>query len=149
MNNTPALPPAYLFASLSAMVLLHFLVPAYQLTAYPWNAIGLVPLITGAGLNLAADAALKKQATTVKPYETSSVLITTGVYRLSRNPMYLGMSLILLGVALLMGSLTPYTIVPGFIIIIDKAFIRPEEAMLNRLFGEAWTAYAEHVRRWL
>jgi len=131
------------------MVLLHFLVPVYQLTAYPWSAIGLLPLITGAGLNLAADAALKKQGTTVKPYETPSALITTGVYSLSRNPMYLGMSLILIGVALLMGSLTPYTIVPGFIIIIDRAFIRPEEATLNRQFGEAWTAYVERVRRWL
>ncbi|MGB5457967.1 MAG: isoprenylcysteine carboxylmethyltransferase family protein [Gammaproteobacteria bacterium] len=149
MNNTPVLPPAYLFASLSAMVLLHFLVPVYQLTAYPWNAIGLLPLITGAGLNLTADATLKKQGTTVKPFEASSALITTGVYSLSRNPMYLGMSLILIGVALLMGSLTPYTIVPGFIIIIDRAFIRPEEVTLNRQFGEAWTAYVEGVRRWL
>jgi protein-S-isoprenylcysteine O-methyltransferase Ste14 len=145
----PLLPPAYLFASLSAMVLLHFMVPVYQLTSQPWNAVGLIPMITGIVLNLAADAALKRHGTTVKPFEPSTALITSGVYKYSRNPMYLGMILILIGVALLMGSLTPYSIIPVFIIVIDKAFIRPEEDMLDRQFGRAWTEYRDKVRRWL
>ena len=147
--DTPRLPPAYLFAALSAMVLLHFLVPVYQLTPRPWNAIGLIPLITGIVLNLAADALLKKHGTTVKPFENSTVLITSGVYKFSRNPMYLGMILMLIGVALLMGSITPYSIIPVFIIIIDKTFIRTEEDMLDRQFGRAWIAYRDKVRRWL
>jgi protein-S-isoprenylcysteine O-methyltransferase Ste14 len=147
--DTPPLPPAYLFAALSAMVLLHFLVPVYQLTSHPWNAIGLIPLIIGIVLNLAADASLKKHGTTVKPYEPSTTLITSGIYKYSRNPMYLGMIMILIGVALLMGSLTPYSIVLIFIITIDRHFIRPEEEMLNRQFGRAWAEYRNNVRRWL
>ena len=147
--STPPLPPAYLFAALSAMVLLHFLVPVYQLTSHPWNAIGLIPLIAGIVLNLAADAALKKHGTTVKPFEKSTVLITSGVYKFSRNPMYLGMILMLIGVALLMGSIAPYSIIPVFIIIIDKTFIRTEEDSLDRQFGRAWIEYRDNVRRWL
>lgn len=131
------------------MVLLHFLVPVYQLTSHPWNAIGLIPLIAGIVLNLAADAALKKHGTTVKPFEKSTVLITSGVYKFSRNPMYLGMILMLIGVALLMGSIAPYSIIPVFIIIIDKTFIRTEEDSLDRQFGRAWIEYRDNVRRWL
>ena len=149
MNSGPALPPLYLFTSLAAMVLLHFFIPVYEVTPYPLNIIGLIPLALGIILNLAADKALKKHGTTVKPYEESTRLITTGVYQYSRNPMYLGMVLILIGVALLMGSLTPYIIVPGFIVAIEQVFIRAEESMLHEEFGHDWTAYRENVRRWL
>jgi protein-S-isoprenylcysteine O-methyltransferase Ste14 len=63
--------------------------------------------------------------------------------------MYLGMILIMIGVALLMGSLTPYIIIPGFIVAIERVFIRAEESMLYEKFGHDWTAYRENVRRWL
>ncbi len=131
------------------MVLLHLLIPGYQLTPRPWNAIGLLPLLAGIVLNLAADAALKKHGTTVKPFEPSTALITDGIYKYSRNPMYLGMILTLIGVALLMGSLTPYSIIPVFIIIIDRTFVRPEEINLGRQFGRMWIEYQDNVRRWL
>lgn len=143
------MPPLYLFTSLAIMVLLHFFVPVYPVTPYPLNAIGLIPLAMGIALNLAADNALKKHGTTVRPFEESTTLITTGVYKYSRNPMYLGMVLIIIGVALLMGSLSPYIIVPGFIAIIERVFISGEEAMLQQKFGHDWTAYREKVRRWL
>ena len=63
--------------------------------------------------------------------------------------MYLGMILMLIGVALLMGSIAPYSIIPVFIIIIDKTFIRTEEDSLDRQFGRAWIEYRDNVRRWL
>lgn len=149
MNNGPALPPLYLFTSLAIMILLHFFTPFYEVTPYPMNAIGLLPLAIGITLNLAADKALKKHGTTVKPFEQSTTLITTGVYKYSRNPMYLGMVLILIGVALLMGSITPYIIIPGFIVAMERVFIKVEESMLHEKFGHDWTAYRENVRRWL
>jgi protein-S-isoprenylcysteine O-methyltransferase Ste14 len=149
MNHGPALPPLYLFTSLAVMVLLHFFLPVYEITPYPLNAIGLIPLALGIILNLAADNALKKHDTTVKPFEESTRLITTGVYKYSRNPMYLGMILIMIGVALLMGSLTPYIIVAVFIVAIEQVFIRAEESTLHEKFGHDWTAYREKVRRWL
>ena len=143
------MPPMYLFTALAIMVLLHFFIPVYRVMPYPLNAIGLIPLAVGIALNLAADNALKKHGTTVRPFEESTSLITTGVYKYSRNPMYLGMALIIIGIALLMGSLSPYIIVPGFIAIIERVFISGEETMLQQKFGHDWIAYREKVRRWL
>ena len=143
------LPPAYLFMSLAGMTLLHHFFPVIQLIPYPWNASGLVPLAAGIVLNLNADKLFKTYGTTVKPFEESTVLITSGIYRFSRNPMYLGMLMILAGVFVLMGSLSPFTIIPIFAIIIDKVFITSEERMLDERFGDNWRNYRARVRRWI
>lgn len=65
------------------------------------------PLIFGVALNISADRMFEQHKTTVKPFEESTALVTDGVFRFSRNPMYLGMVLILSGVVLLAGSTTP------------------------------------------
>ena len=82
-----------------------------------------------------ADRALIKHHTTVKPFEESTALITTGVFRISRHPMYFGMVLILVGIALLMGSLAPYVVIPIFAIVMDRVFIKIEERMFEEIFG--------------
>ena len=148
MSEARTLPPTYLFISLASMVLLHFFIPLYQLTPYPWNAAGLIPLATGIALNLSADNAFKKYGTTIKPFEESQVLVTTGAFKFSRNPMYLGMVLILLGVAILLGALSPFIIIPLFTIAMDRMFIVSEENMLEQRFGNSWKQYKAGVRRW-
>jgi protein-S-isoprenylcysteine O-methyltransferase Ste14 len=77
------------------------------------------------------------------------VLLTTGPFRVSRNPMYLGMAAALLGVAVTLGSATPFLVAPVFGVLLARRFIRPEEAALASRFGAAWTAYARRTRRWL
>lgn len=149
MNSVGALPPAWLFAALASMMLLHLFVPVSTLITYPWNAAGLLPLTLGIVLNLGADRALKRHATAVKPFDEPTVLITSGVFSLSRNPMYLGMVLILAGAAVLLGSLTPFIIVPVFPVAIDRTFITAEEHMLDSRFGDRWKQYKASVRRWL
>lgn len=131
------------------MVLLHFLFPGAEIVSYPWRLIGSVPLLLGIFLNLIADKAFKKNHTTVKPFEESTSLITTGVFRLSRHPMYLGMVLILVGIAMLLGSLLPFLVIPVFAVLMDVIFIRTEERMLAHKFGDAWRQYQENVRWWL
>jgi protein-S-isoprenylcysteine O-methyltransferase Ste14 len=145
----PILPPTWLFNALAAMVLLHFFVPLAILIPYPWNTVGIAPLLAGIYLNLAADRSFKKHGTTVKPFETSSALVTTGVFRLSRHPMYLGMVFILTGVAVLLGSLSPYIIIPVFAMLMDRMFVTTEESMLEARFGDQWKDYRSNVRRWL
>lgn len=135
------LPPTYLFFSITLMVLLHFLVPVSIFAVYPWNLLGALPLITGITLNLKADTAFKKEQTTVKPFEKPSTLITTGVFRVSRHPMYLGMILILLGIAILMGSLIPLIVIAIFTILIELVFVRTEEEILEEQFGPSWHTY--------
>lgn len=135
--------------ALAGMTLLHHLFPVIQLIPYPWNASGLIPLAAGIILNLNADRLLKKHHTTVKPFEESSILITSGAFHLSRNPMYLGMVMILAGAGVLMGSLSPFTLIPAFVIILDRHFIASEERMLDQRFGDDWRHYKARVRRWI
>ena len=91
MVSKKILPPTYLFTSIALMIVLHFLFPLVEVIPYPWLLLGGVPLLLGLALNLIADKAFKIVNTTVKPFEESKALITTGVFRFSRHPMYLGM----------------------------------------------------------
>lgn len=149
MNIKNILPPTYLLIAIVSMVALHFLAPLASLIPFPWNMLGLIPFALGVGINMLADNAFKRANTTVKPYETSTTLITDGVFRLTRNPMYVGFVLILLGVAIFVGSLSPYLIVVLFPILMKKIFIIFEEQMLEQTFGNTWLTYKQQVRRWL
>ncbi len=143
------LPPTYFLAGLGLMAALAFALPLADILSWPWRVLGAAPIAAGLWLNLAADRAFKARGTTVRPFERSSALVTDGVFRISRNPIYLGMILILVGVAMLTGSLSPFLVAAGFAAIIETRFIPVEERMLAETFGEAWTAYTGRTRRWL
>jgi protein-S-isoprenylcysteine O-methyltransferase Ste14 len=134
---------------LVAMVVSRYLFPGTNLLPHYWSFLGFVPIVLGLGITLAADKLFKQAQTTVHPFKESSLLITVGVYRLSRNPMYLGMTLVLLGVALLLGSLTPFIYIPIFVILINEKFIKTEEKMLEEQFGRTWLEYSLRVGRWI
>jgi protein-S-isoprenylcysteine O-methyltransferase Ste14 len=85
----------------------------------------------------------------VKPFEQPSALVTNGVFRLSRNPMYVGFVLILGGVAILLGTVSPYVVVAAFAVVMDRRFIRAEEQALHGRFGAEWASYRSRVRRWI
>jgi protein-S-isoprenylcysteine O-methyltransferase Ste14 len=131
------------------MAALHFLLPLKKIILFPFNLLGAIPLALGIAFNLIADRAFKKNKTTVKPFEKSTVLITGGVFGISRHPMYLGFVLILTGIAILMGSLMPYLVIFAFAILMDAIFVRAEEEMLEETFGETLLKYKRRVRRWL
>jgi protein-S-isoprenylcysteine O-methyltransferase Ste14 len=143
------LPPTYLALGLILMIARDVFAPGATLVAWPWRWIGLVPIAAGIALNILADLALKRHQTTVKPFEPSTAIVTEGVFGLSRNPMYLGMALGLVGLACLLGSLTPWLVVIGFTILIERVFIRTEESKLGESFGEGYEAYRRRVRRWV
>lgn len=131
------------------MALLHFLVPVSIVVQYPWTLLGIVPFAAGIILNLLADSAFKQAQTTVKPFEVSTALITNGVFLISRHPMYLGMVLILFGLAVFMGTFTPLIIIVIFAILMEMFFVRTEERMLEQQFGPIWDSYRNKVRKWI
>ena len=149
MKGKKVLPPTYLLVSIVIMLALHFLLPVPKIIPMPWNVLGIVPLACGIALNLAADKAFREVGTTVKPFEESTALLTSGVFRISRNPMYLGYELILIGVATMLRSLAPYVVIPVFVVLMNRVFIRVEEQMLEEKFGVAWSEYGQKVRRWI
>jgi protein-S-isoprenylcysteine O-methyltransferase Ste14 len=149
MQKKRILPPTFFNVSIIALIAFHILIPLSRIILFPWNLLGLIPIALGAVLNLKSDKDFKTAGTTVKPFEESSVLITTGVFRISRNPMYLGMVLILLGAAILLGSLSPYVVMVAFALSMHFLFIVPEEKMLESRFGMEYRQYKEHVRQWI
>jgi protein-S-isoprenylcysteine O-methyltransferase Ste14 len=144
-----ALPPTYFLGAGVLAVALHFALPLQQVLMFPWRLTGLAPLGIGIVLNLLADQAFKRHDTTVKPFEKSNALVVDGVFGISRNPMYLGMTFILLGAALLLGSLSPFAVVVALPILLDRIFIVPEEKMLEDRFGDQFRAYRKCVRKWI
>jgi protein-S-isoprenylcysteine O-methyltransferase Ste14 len=143
------LPPTYLLSALVLMTALHLLLPVRHVIGWPVGLVGAVPLACGIALNLLADRAFTRSGTTVKPFERSTALLTTGPFRLSRHPMCLGFVLILLGLALLAGSLSPFAVVIVFPLLMERLFIRVEERMLEEQFGRQWREYRATVRRWI
>ena len=86
MKDKKVLPPTYLLVAIVLMLVLHFLIPVHKLVPMPWNILGVIPLACGIALNLVADRAFRQAQTTVKPFEESTALITTGAFRITRHP---------------------------------------------------------------
>jgi protein-S-isoprenylcysteine O-methyltransferase Ste14 len=143
------MPPVYFFGGLALMVALHLLLPVRQWLDWPWRWLGALLMLAGVSLVLWCALLFRRADTAIRPFQESSTLVMSGPYRLTRNPIYLSMAAALAGLAVLLGSLSPWLIVPAFIAWIDVRFIRREEPMLAARFGEEYAAYRSRVRRWI
>lgn len=105
----------------------------------------------GVALALAGVLAVWRAGTTLNPLapDKASRLVTTGIYRRTRNPMYLGMLLLLAGWAAWLGNAAALLGLPLFVLLLSGLQIEAEERALAARFGAAWTAYAARVRRWV
>jgi protein-S-isoprenylcysteine O-methyltransferase Ste14 len=106
-------------------------------------------MVLAIGLILWAAALFRRAGTNIRPYLPSTALVVSGPYRFTRNPMYLGMAGTLLGVAVFLGSITPFVVIFAFMGLIKERFILLEEAKLEAAFGSDYVQYKERVRRWL
>ena len=111
--------------------------------------LGYVLLFGGIALVLAAAQRFHKWQTPIKPFQQPAHCITDGVFRYSRNPLYLGEVLMLLGLAALLGTWSALLPVPIFAAIIQWRFILPEERILEKRFGEPYRRYRSRARRWI
>ena len=143
------LPPVYLALGLITMFLLHNFLPLLIIIPGHYTNAGLPLILTGLFTTGLGAGAFRAADTPVKPFERSTTLVTHGLFRFSRNPMYLGLVLILAGSAVFVGTLSPFFVIPVFVIIIQEGYIKHEEAFLEEIFGEAYRAYRTRVRRWL
>ena len=143
------MPPIYLLLSLGAMVTLHYRWPLATWLFAPWKWFGLAVILLGLGIGLSGNFLFRRHRTTIKPGEVSSSLVTGGPFRFSRNPMYVGMTLMLLGTGTLCGTLSPFLVIPVFVMLIHYRFIIMEERMLETAFGEEYSQYMKRVRRWI
>jgi protein-S-isoprenylcysteine O-methyltransferase Ste14 len=145
------IPPPLLFAApLLAGWLVNRRCP-WPLTAATTIAIGTgVLLITlGAAVALAGVRRFRRAGTTVLPFGGTSQLVSLGVYRFTRNPMYLGMALGYAGLAVLLNSVWCLLLLPVALVSVHVLAIRPEERYLSKKFGEEYRDYLKRVRRWI
>lgn len=107
--------------------------------------------IAGVAFDLLGLLAFRAARTTTNPFkpERASALVTGGVYRVTRNPMYVGLALLLSAWAIWLSALLPWAGPVLFVLYITRFQIRPEERVLRDIFGDAYSRYADRVRRWL
>jgi protein-S-isoprenylcysteine O-methyltransferase Ste14 len=149
MTRGRALPPRYFWLSALAMVCLHYAHPLERIIGYPYNLLGLLPVLVGLYVNTWCSSHFKRIGTAVKPFEQSTTLVVEGPFRYSRHPMYVGMVVALLGLLVILGSITPLIVIPGFVWLVNRRFLLPEERALEERFGEEYLRYKENVRRWI
>jgi len=142
-------PPVYLVLHIMVMVLLHMTMPGRTWLRSPWTFAGAVPALVGLTLGLLAVWRFKSAGTTIRPFQEARSLVVAGPFRISRNPMYLGMALLLIGLAISLGTTTPWIGIPSFVFMIDRLIIPHEEAALADKFGNDFAQYRTRVRRWL
>ena len=125
--------------------------PLGQLLASPWNRLALIPGALAVTTMGAAFGAFRRAGTTVNPMDPAKAtqLVTGSVFGLSRNPMYLGLTLLLVGWAVWLGSASPWIVPPLFAYVITLVQIIPEERALERLFGAQYADYRSRVARWI
>jgi protein-S-isoprenylcysteine O-methyltransferase Ste14 len=128
---------------------LHFGLPVARLISAPWTWLGTLPILVGLVVMVAGDRQFKQASTAISPYDRPSVLVREGVFRISRNPMYLGMTVMLLGEAVVLGTVSPLVVPWVFAWLLSARFIRMEEAVLGEVFGTVYEDYRRHVRRWV
>lgn len=114
-----------------------------------WNRrLGAVSTVAGVGLLLAAVRRMRRAGTTPDPADEPPSLVTGGVYRLSRNPIYVGLTMAYVGVALLFDRLWPLVTLQPVLLYLRRV-VRREEAYLEARFGTVFDQYRSSVRRWL
>ena len=108
-------------------------------------------VVIGLSISISGMVSFRRAKTTINPSKPSaaSSLVTSGVYRYTRNPMYLGLSVTLMAWAVFLSNLLALVAVPLFVLYISRFQISPEERVLSSLFGAEYAAYKEKVRRWL
>jgi protein-S-isoprenylcysteine O-methyltransferase Ste14 len=143
------MPDGYFIILLILAISSHLIFPIVRIIFFPFNLLGIILIIIGILLTLWTNSVLLKNQTAIKPYEIPSFLITSGPFKFSRNPLYLGMALALFGVGVFLGSLSPFISPIIFVLLIDRAFVPMEEDNLEKKFRKEYLDYKKKVRRWI
>lgn len=142
-------PPTILVLAVVIVFLLQRYIPGNQLWFAPQTYGGILPIAVGLGLLFVSLRSFYRQGTTIDPFAESDHLVTAGPYEYSRNPMYLGMLLVLVGCVILTGTVIAWLVPPLFVVILQYYFIKPEETKLANRFGPVYQDYIKQVRRWI
>ncbi len=143
------LPTIWLVITVVLMGVTHRFLPLVTFENEVTEVTGIIILLFGVAMIAWSAVGFARAGTNAIPFREASALVTGGFYRITRNPMYLGMVLILVGGGLKIGSLGALLPIPMFVVVIRRNFILGEERFLEETFGEEYLEYKKRVRRWL
>jgi protein-S-isoprenylcysteine O-methyltransferase Ste14 len=142
-------PPLIYLAGLAVGFVLEALLAGSSVPAVIRWALGGCLAVAGVALLASFETAFSRRGTATNPLKPTTAIVTTGPYGLTRNPAYLGMTLLYVGIALLAGALWVLVPLPVVLLVIDRAVIAREERYLERKFGREYLDYKNSVRRWI
>ena len=131
------------------MALLQLFLPLYQYVQPPLAYAGIIIVFLGIVLSAISANMFVKVDTGLLPFEEATALVTGGIFRFTRNPMYLGMFMMVFGAAFLMGSVGALIPLLIFVLIIRFNFVAGEERFMEASFGQQYLDYKFKVRRWI
>lgn len=143
------IPPILLVISAVTMIFLHVVVPLKVVFFYPFNYLGFIFIVLGLTFAKNVSKQFSKVGTEIHTFKKPRRLVTDGIFQFSRNPVYLGFVLALLGLNAVLGSITPIFPVMIFIGIAHFWYIPFEEEKMQKEFGQAYEDYKKSVRRWI
>jgi protein-S-isoprenylcysteine O-methyltransferase Ste14 len=143
--------PPFLF--LFFALLMPFICWGLGLTHYiqfPYNLAGIPFLFLGLGAAKVSKKQFQRLGTNVSTFNQPDILVTDGLFKLTRNPMYLGFAIAIIGLAILyQGALSSFIVALLFIIITDRWYIKFEEKAMTSMFGKEYEDYCKNTRRWI
>lgn len=146
---TKVAPPAVFIVSLLLGIIIDYLYSSQFISCYINVWLGIPVLLLGISLHLYSIRTLKKAGTTFHANKAATKLVWNGPYRYSRNPIYLGMVIIYMGISLLINNAWLFLLLIPVFITLHVFVIKPEEAHLHRTFGNKYSDYCREVRRWI
>jgi protein-S-isoprenylcysteine O-methyltransferase Ste14 len=142
-------PPLVYLGGLAVGFALEALLPGSSIPAVVQWVLGGALLLAGLALLASFNTTFQRKGTAVEPWKPTTAIVTTGPYRVTRNPAYVGMALVYVGIAVLSQALWVLVPLPVVLLIIDRTVIAREERYLERKFGREYLDYKGSVRRWV
>ncbi len=144
-----AFPPALFAGTLALGLLLHFIFPVNFLPRSIAIASGVVVLVGAALIAISSFRAMRRAQTAVNPSRPTTAIVSDGAFCFSRNPIYLSLTLLDVGIALLFNALWALLILLPLVVVVQNGVIKREERYLERKFGDEYLRYKASVRRWV
>lgn len=143
------IPPLFLFISILVTIFLHIIFPVKIIISSPYNYLGIILIISGLTIAKTVARLFSKIDTEIHTFKEPGKLVTDGFFQYSRNPVYLCFVIVLLGLNILLGSLTPFVVMVVFIIVTNFWYIPFEKKKMQEHFGQEYENYKKTVRRWI
>ena len=142
-------PPRMVMLLLALATVVHVALPALRVERFSSPMLAICVAVAGFAIMMWAWWLFQKAETAICPTQFSSALVTSGIFRVTRHPMYLGMVMMMAGAALWFGTLPYYLAMVVFFLVINQVFIPFEEEKLVETFGKEYFSYRRKVRRWV